>query len=69
MKNEYMNLSFYQMWYFICAMELGSYSKASQKSQYAELIRQVQRCWLQKEPLLLQPDMMERAVDKAYSSG
>lgn len=31
MKNEYMNLSFYQMWYFICAMELGSYSKASQK--------------------------------------
>ena len=31
MKNEYMNLSFYQMWYFIYAMELGSYSKASQK--------------------------------------
>ena len=31
MKNEYMNRSFYQMWYFICAMELGSYSKASQK--------------------------------------
>ena len=30
MKDAYMNLSFYQMWYFIRTIELGSYSRASQ---------------------------------------